>query len=88
MSGYDIADVPNIELSDSEKDLLDSLGADSIQSTLMSEAIIAVDEQDIVLDPCPKYRHTVTQEHTIVHSVSSSLTPKIDCCFSDEPTTR
>ena len=43
MSGYDIADVPNIELSDSEKDLLESLGADATQSVLMSEAIIAVD---------------------------------------------
>ena len=54
MSGYDIADVPNIELSDSEKDLLESLGADSTQSILMSEAIIAVDEKDVVLGPLSK----------------------------------
>lgn len=54
MVGYDITDVPSIELSDSEKDLLESLGADSMQSTLMTEAIIGVNERDEVLGPLSK----------------------------------
>lgn len=54
MAGYDITDVPSIELSDSERDLLESLGADSMQSTLMTEAIIGVNERDEVLGPLSK----------------------------------
>ena len=54
MAGYEITDVPSVELSDSEQELLDSIGADSIQSELMAEAIISVDERDEVLGPISK----------------------------------
>jgi len=54
MSGYEIGDVPSIELSTSEKELLSSLGANAIQSKLMSEAIISVSEHDEVLGPISK----------------------------------
>ena len=54
MAGYEIGDVPSIELSSSEKELLSSLGADAVQSELMSEAIIAVSEHDEVIGPISK----------------------------------
>ena len=54
MAGYEIGDVPSIELSSSEKELLSSLGADAVQSKLMSEAIIAVSEHDEVIGPISK----------------------------------
>ena len=54
MAGYEISDVPTIELSDSEQDLLADLGADSMQSQLMAEAIIKVSESDEVIGPVSK----------------------------------
>ena len=54
MAGYEIEDVPNVELSDSEQELLDSIGANDVQSQLMAEAIISVSEVDEVLGPMSK----------------------------------
>ena len=54
MTGYEISDVPTVELSDSEQSLLDDLGADSVQSQLMSEAIIQVSEKDEIIGPVSK----------------------------------
>ena len=54
MAGYEISDVPSVELSDSEHELLAGLGADSIQSQLMAEAIIQVGEKDEVIGPVSK----------------------------------
>ncbi len=46
MSGYQIDDVPSIEISDEFKGILSDSNADSAQVELMSEAIIGVDEND------------------------------------------
>ena len=46
MSGYQIDDVPSIEISDELKGILSDSNADSAQVELMSEAIIGVDEND------------------------------------------
>ncbi|MFQ3316850.1 MAG: geranylgeranyl diphosphate synthase type I [Candidatus Poseidoniaceae archaeon] len=54
MAGYEIEDVQSVELSDSEQDLLNSIGADADQSKLMAEAIIAVTEKDEVVGPMSK----------------------------------
>jgi geranylgeranyl diphosphate synthase type I len=54
MAGYGISDVPTIELATDEQNLLESLGADSIQSALMAEAIILTDEWDQVQGPGSK----------------------------------
>ena len=54
MAGYDINDVPSVELTDSEQELLSTIGADSIQSQLMAESIIMVSETDEVLGPISK----------------------------------
>ena len=54
MTGYEIEDVPSVELSESEHELLESIGADDAQSQLMAEAIISVSEKDEVLGPMSK----------------------------------
>ena len=54
MAGYEISEVPTIELSDSEQGLLDELGADSMQAQLMAEAIIKVSESDEGIGPVSK----------------------------------
>tara|TARA_S200000501_G_scaffold119483_1_gene112295 strand:- start:5936 stop:7693 length:1758 start_codon:yes stop_codon:yes gene_type:complete len=46
VSGYQIDDVPSIEISDELKSILSDSNADSAQVELMSEAIIGVDEND------------------------------------------
>ncbi len=46
MSGYQIDDVPSVDISDEFKDILSDSNADSAQVKLMSEAIIGVDESD------------------------------------------
>ena len=54
MAGYEIEDVQSIELTDSEQGILDSIGADAVQTQLMAEAIISVTEEDEVLGPLSK----------------------------------
>ena len=54
MTGYEIDDVPSLELSETEHELLESIGADDAQSLLMAEAIISVSEKDEVLGPMSK----------------------------------
>ena len=54
MTGYEIDDVPSLELSETEHELLESIGADDAQSLLMAEAIISVSETDEVLGPLSK----------------------------------
>jgi geranylgeranyl diphosphate synthase type I len=54
MTGYEIEDVPSVVLSESERELLMSIGADDAQSQLMAEAIISVSEKDEVLGPMSK----------------------------------
>ena len=49
MTGYDLSDVPTVELDETEQDVLRQSGADIIQSKLMSEAVICVDEIDNVV---------------------------------------
>jgi len=46
MSGYQIDDVPSVDISDEFKGILSDSNADSAQVKLMSEAIIGVDESD------------------------------------------
>ena len=46
MTGYQIDDVPSIEIDDEFKQILKDSSSDSAQVDLMSEAIIAVDESD------------------------------------------
>ena len=46
MTGYQIKDVPSLEINDEYKQILLDSSADSAQIDLMSEAIIAVDESD------------------------------------------
>jgi geranylgeranyl diphosphate synthase type I len=54
MTGYDLSDVPTVELDETEQDLLQQSGADIVQSKLMSEAVICVDEMDVVVDSASK----------------------------------
>ncbi len=53
MSGYTIHDVPTIEVDSEAKSVLD--GSDTIQESLMSEAVIAVNEFDEILGPISKF---------------------------------
>ena len=46
LTGYQIDDVPSIEISDELKGILSDSNADSAQVELMSEDIIGVDEND------------------------------------------
>tara|TARA_B110000444_G_scaffold259555_1_gene303682 strand:+ start:21202 stop:22959 length:1758 start_codon:yes stop_codon:yes gene_type:complete len=46
LTGYQIKDVPSLEINDEYKQILLDSSADSAQIDLMSEAIIAVDESD------------------------------------------
>ena len=53
MSGYGIEDVPTIQM---ESDALSALdGADSVQESLMAEAVIQVTEHDEVIGPISKF---------------------------------
>ena len=54
MTSYDLSDVPTIELDETEHDTLRESGADKTQSDLMSEAVICVDEMDIVVGSASK----------------------------------
>ena len=54
MAGYEIEDVQSVELSNSEQDLLTTIGANADQSKLMAEAIIEVTETDEVVGPMSK----------------------------------
>lgn len=54
MTGYQIDDVPSIEIDEQFKQILEESNADSAQVDLMSEAIIAVDESDNELGPISK----------------------------------
>ena len=54
MTGYQIDDVPSIEIDEQFKQILEESSADSAQVDLMSEAIIAVDELDNELRPISK----------------------------------
>ena len=53
MSGYTIAEVPNLQVDDSAREKLQ--GTDSIQESLMAEAVIQVDEYDNVIGPISKF---------------------------------
>ena len=46
MTGYQIEDVPSMDIDEEYKKILQDSSADSEQINLMSEAIIAVDELD------------------------------------------
>ncbi|NCG43173.1 MAG: isopentenyl-diphosphate delta-isomerase [Euryarchaeota archaeon] len=65
MAGYDLSDVPTIELDENEHSALLGEEADSIQSDLMSEAVICVDEIDNVVGSDSKIatHHNVGQLH-------------------------
>ena len=54
MTGYQIDDVPSIEIDEQFRQILEESSADSAQVDLMSEAIIAVDELDNELRPISK----------------------------------
>lgn len=54
MAGYEISDVPNVELSENDVQMLSDLGADKTQSQLMGEMIILTNEIDEVLGPGSK----------------------------------
>jgi geranylgeranyl diphosphate synthase type I len=54
LTGYQIDDVPSIEIDEQFKQILEESSADSAQVDLMSEAIIAVDELDNELRPISK----------------------------------
>ena len=54
LTGYQIDDVPSIEIDEQFKQILEQSNADSAQVDLMSEAIIAVDESDNEIGPISK----------------------------------
>ena len=53
MSGYTIHDVPTIEVDSEAKSILE--GSDITQESLMSEAVIAVNEFDEIIGPISKF---------------------------------
>ena len=52
MSGYGIGDVPTVQVEADASAVL--LGSDSIQESLMSEAVIQVTENDEIIGPVSK----------------------------------
>lgn len=52
MTGYDISDVPQVDLAQSDQSALG--GADPIQAQLMAEAVIQVTERDEIIGPISK----------------------------------
>ena len=52
MSGYGIEDVPTIQMESDASSALD--GSDSVQESLMAEAVIQVTEHDEVIGPISK----------------------------------
>lgn len=62
---YDLSDVPTLELEETELNALTDSNADSVQSQLMAEAVICVDEQDNVVGSASKIatHHNVGQLH-------------------------
>ena len=65
MAGYDLSDVPTIELDENEHNALLGEEADITQSDLMSEAVICVDEDDNVVGSDSKIatHHNVGKLH-------------------------
>ena len=65
MAGYDLSDVPTIELDENEHNALLGEEADTTQSDLMSEAVICVDEDDNVVGSDSKIatHHNVGKLH-------------------------
>ena len=53
MAGYGIEDVPTIQMDSDASNALE--GSDSIQESLMSEAVIQVEENDEVIGPISKF---------------------------------
>ena len=54
LAGYQIDDVPSVEIDDKLKQMLVDNSADSEQISLMSEAVIVVDENDVQIGPASK----------------------------------
>ena len=54
LAGYQIDDVPSVEIDDELKQMLVDNSADSEQISLMSEAVIVVDENDVQIGPASK----------------------------------
>ena len=54
LAGYQIDDVPSVEIDDNLKQVLIDNSADSEQISLMSEAVIVVDENDVQIGPASK----------------------------------
>lgn len=54
MAGYQIDDVPSVEIDENLKQMLMENSADEEQISLMSEAVIVVDENDVALNPSSK----------------------------------
>lgn len=54
MAGYQIDDVPSVEIDENLKQMLVENSADEEQISLMSEAVIVVDENDVALNPSSK----------------------------------
>ena len=54
LAGYQIDDVPSVEIDDKLKQMLVDNSADEEQISLMSEAVIVVDENDVEIGPSSK----------------------------------
>ena len=54
LAGYQIDDVPSVEIDENLKQMLVENSADEEQISLMSEAVIVVDENDVALNPSSK----------------------------------
>ena len=72
MSGYGIEDVPTIQMESDASSALD--GSDSVQESLMAEAVIQVTEHDEVIGPISKL-----DSHFEVGKVSPGISVS---CFS------
>ena len=67
MSGYGIEDVPTMQFEADASEVL--AGSDSIQESLMAEAVIQVTENDEVVGPISKLDSHHGDGNTTEHSV-------------------
>ena len=88
LAGYQIDDVPSVEIDDKLKQMLVDNSADEEQISLMSEAVIVVDENDVEIGPSSKVAAHHQQAYFIEHSVSYCLIVITGCCCRKEQKTR
>ena len=86
MSGYGIEDVPTIQMESDASSALD--GSDSVQESLMAEAVIQVTENDEVIGPICSLDSHFEVVNTTAFQCFTCLIYQVDLCCKKEHHTK